>query len=213
MILSKQLISSDVVKISLFCIFFSALGSLCAQGPKDGDVIDHILEQVVASENDQVIDPVYREMVAGGYKVIYTKRLTADGWQVHGPMTIFSREGEIVSVINFKDGRRNGPEVFWHANGAVASLRSCIDGVTEGMAYSWSDTGLLLSMEKYLNGAKHGDHLYWNEDKSLVRRISWRRGKLVEVTVIEDGGKARILTGKEAKAYILDVARKNRLSP
>lgn len=195
------------LKIFVFPFILHCETALSEVSPsKDAEVTDRRLVQVVASVSDAVIDPIYREMVGDGYEVVYFKRFVDGEWQVHGPIVIRSKDGLIASTATFKNGVKSGRELFGHDNGVVASYSEYRNGRKVGRSYSWSKGGVQISSERFLNGAKEGVHSYWDESQKLVREVHWSRGKLIHVTLFKNGVQDRILKGKEAKEYLLEIS-------
>lgn len=121
--------------------------------------------------------------------------------------------GQVESVVNFQDGKREGswvgwyengqkaldvkykngnPELLttWHMNGKRKSEINMKNGVQEGLATTWHENGQKESEENYENGEQKGIMTTWYENGTKETETNFIDGKMdVLVTSWHENGR------------------------
>lgn len=68
----------------------------------------------------------------------------------------FLESGQISSITEYKDGRKDGVETFWNENGKPCHYATYKNGKLDGRVLIFNINGLLIGEENYVDGKKNG---------------------------------------------------------
>jgi hypothetical protein len=161
--------------------------------------------QVLAGHDDPLIDESYKKLINLGYKVTYQKRITPSGkYILDGVISVVTAEGDLIGLATYRNGLPDGIEISWYETGQIATQSEFIQGRQSGVSRIWSKGGVMTGRELYSRGKKTGKHAYWSEDGKPVRAAYWVDGDLQKIELYENGVPPKVLTGMEAKKYVID---------
>jgi antitoxin component YwqK of YwqJK toxin-antitoxin module len=93
-----------------------------------------------------------------------------DGSMLDGQVISYRDEGQIESILNFKDGEFNGPAMRFYRNGKLEFYMDMKDGMIDGSVFHFDKNGLLMDI---FRGEKEwiNSHFYIFSDSSSIKTI------------------------------------------
>jgi antitoxin component YwqK of YwqJK toxin-antitoxin module len=101
----------------------------------------------------------------------------SSGIHLTGKVKIYSDEGHLDLIKNYKDGLLDGEFATYHSNGVQAKSAQYKDGKKMGKEVWWSDNGFKSYSTNYLNDRVHGKTFTWDEKGYLISQFEFDNGK------------------------------------
>jgi len=95
-----------------------------------------------------------------------------------GKFTSWHKNGQKVQEINYKDGKLDGKWTTWHENGQKKSERFIRNGKRDGKMTEWYDNGQIKAEKNYINGELDGKVTTWHENGQIQVEDNYINGKL-----------------------------------
>ena len=77
---------------------------------------------------------------------------------------VYSDTGQIKSLGEIRDGKRDGKYTWWHENGQIKSEVNYKDGKQDGKWTTWHENGWIMSELNYKDGKLRGKWTTWHEN-------------------------------------------------
>lgn len=126
---------------------------------------------------------------------------SSDKGQKDGLVKTYSKEGKLVSEINFKDGKRNGIGKSYYKNGNVQLEIPYKDGKREGVVRRFYENGKLYQETEFLQDQQSGWQITYKEDGKKKAEARYEAGEPCT------GLKEYLLNGTLKKEYPSIVTR------
>lgn len=118
----------------------------------------------------------------------------------NGKVSLFSKEGFLISEYHIRNGKKNGVEILYYPRTAQPKLSmEWRDDIIHGIAKSWYPSGVLESQRTLSSNKKHGAYLAWYEEGDLMLAEEYENDILVKGSYFKKGEKipaSRIDNGK-----------------
>lgn len=75
---------------------------------------------------------------------------------LHGPSTIYSEEGQILSATWYIRGKKAGMALLWYPSGALYSRQTFFDGIWDGVQEYYHPDGSVKTQLLFINGLISG---------------------------------------------------------
>ena len=100
-----------------------------------------------------------------------------DGENLNGEVKIFTPDGYLNTIKNYKNGLLDGMIATFHPNGVQSQSINYREGIKHGMETWWSDNGFKSYSANHINGKLHGKAYSWDDRGYLVSEIEFDQGK------------------------------------
>ncbi len=98
-----------------------------------------------------------------------------------GSAVEFHKDGQLLSKINYKDGKRDGLfETFFSENGQLKFRKNFRDGKKDGLAEIFHKNGRLKNRATFKDGKANGLFEEFREDGELLWRGSYKAGVKID---------------------------------
>jgi TonB family protein len=97
--------------------------------------------------------------------------------QVDSLVTYFDN-GNIESVVHYKNGVRDGDAKFFWENGNIKQELSYFNGRVNGLVRNYNEKGLIVEMYNIVNGKREGPTSYFDSTGVYVKDIFYSEGRL-----------------------------------
>lgn len=94
-----------------------------------------------------------------------------------GKCISYSANGNISSVINYKDGNYGGEMIYYYDNGNIESENNYCNGIRDGKEITYFYSGKICSYSNYKNGKITGTSTYWYENGTKNWEYTYNKGK------------------------------------
>jgi len=102
----------------------------------------------------------------------------------HGDWIWHYENGQVRKIVHFENGKAQGKVERFYEDGSLKNFETRIDGTRVGETKSFYTSGKLESQGQYEpNGKKDGTWLFYSETGDLVKKIEYRKGKLIKEDV------------------------------
>jgi thiol-disulfide isomerase/thioredoxin len=102
----------------------------------------------------------------------------------HGDVTVKDENGKVELTGRYSYGKPIGEWIHWHENGKVESTHRYVDGLLNGSCKQYWDNGTLAREGSYKGGYPEGEHKMYDRQKKLVRRVEYKRKKIVKAKLL-----------------------------
>ena len=145
--------------LSLFFVLFSLLFFTACEGPSLGG------------------GKVKKEYFTGGK--IQSEFIMTDSTEQNGQLKKYGYEGHLTSVVNIRDGVKDGMEIWYDTKGRVIRNVPYINGRIHGTLKEFYPNGDTLATMSYQNGMKNGQAFSYNKDGSVHRKVIFQNGRMI----------------------------------
>jgi hypothetical protein len=97
---------------------------------------------------------------------------------LHNNYVIYNKEKNMIESGSFNNGLKTGCWKRWYPDGELQSIINWKDGLLDGMSLSYSRNGLIYESIEYKDGKKNGAQVHFEND-TLVK-IVYRKGIMVK---------------------------------
>lgn len=99
--------------------------------------------------------------------------------------------GQVMELVNIKDGLLEGLSTKWHQNGQKKEEAYYKGGLIEGLAYKWYENGQPFGQGYFKKGIQHGSTKLWHENGQKKREAIYHNGDVdgLETEWYENGQK------------------------
>lgn len=94
----------------------------------------------------------------------------------HGPYTVFSETGEIISEGQYADGELDGLQKIYHEG--VRTEIVYANGKREGIEKTWYPSGQLMVETPWVNGVMEGSATFYYENGSIQATVPYYNNKI-----------------------------------
>jgi antitoxin component YwqK of YwqJK toxin-antitoxin module len=98
-----------------------------------------------------------------------------------GPMADWYKNGKKKLEHIYKDGKKHGLSRGWHNNGKKRWEETCKDGNWDGLRTAWYDNGLKKFENTYKDGKLHGLSRGWYRNGNKRRERTYKDGELMSI--------------------------------
>lgn len=100
-----------------------------------------------------------------------------NGESLNGEVKIFTNDGYLNTIKNYKNGLLDGVIATFHPNGVQSQSINYRKGLKHGMETWWSDNGFKSYSANHINGKLDGKAYSWDDRGYLVSEIEFDQGK------------------------------------
>ena len=97
-----------------------------------------------------------------------------------GKVTTWYENGQIMSEVNYKDGKEDGKVTTWHENGQKRLEGNYKDGKVDGKLTWWDENGQIEGEGNYKDGKEDGKFTSWDENGQINAELNYKDGKRVD---------------------------------
>ena len=108
--------------------------------------------------------------------VLYLNCTMKDG-KLDGKRTIWYKNGQIKSEVNYKNGMKEGKSRVWYENGQIKSETNYKDDLFDGKSTKWRENGQKESERNYIWGDLEGIQTSWYENGQIKTEENRKFGK------------------------------------
>jgi len=94
----------------------------------------------------------------------------------HGPFWQWFDSGEFRAEGTYQEGKLHGPRTLWHKNGQKHLLITFVEGLEQGPFQEWSEKGTQTVEGGYLDGQRHGPETIWHSNGQLKSTGTYDKG-------------------------------------
>ena len=145
--------------LSIFSVLFSLLFFTACEGPSFGG------------------GKVKKEYFTGGK--IQSEFIMTDSTEQNGQLKKYGYGGHLTSVVNIRDGVRNGMEVWYDTKGRIIRNIPYVNGRIHGTLKEFYPNGDVLATIPYQSGMKTGEAFSYNKDGSVHRKVIFKNGRMI----------------------------------
>jgi antitoxin component YwqK of YwqJK toxin-antitoxin module len=88
--------------------------------------------------------------------------------------------GQMKSLVQYKDGKRDGLDAGWYENGQKQWEVNYKDGKRDGLETGWYQNGQKEYEGNWKDGEQDGLWIFYNEDGTEKSRLTFKDGEVVE---------------------------------
>jgi len=144
--------------LSLFLVLFSLIFFTACEGPSLGG-------------------NVKKEFYTGGK--IRSEFIMTDSTGQNGKLKKYGYEGHLTSVVNIRNGVKDGMEVWYDIKARVIRNIPYVNGRIHGTLKEFYPNGDVLATIPYQSGIKNGEAFSYNKDGSIHRKVLFRNGRMI----------------------------------
>ncbi len=108
--------------------------------------------------------------------VLYLNCTMKDG-KLDGKRTIWYKNGQIKSEVNYKNGMKEGKSRVWYENGQIKSETNYKDGAKVGKWAMWYENGQIKTEENRKFGKYYGKRTNWYKDGQIMSEENYKDGQ------------------------------------
>ena len=97
--------------------------------------------------------------------------------QTDSVITYFDN-GNIESIVHFKNSVRNGGAKFFWENGNIKQELSYFNGRVDGLVRNYNEEGVLMEMYSIENGKREGPTSYFDSTGTYIKDVFYTEGML-----------------------------------
>lgn len=101
------------------------------------------------------------------------------GNKINGVFEQWHENGQLASVINYLNGKREGKAERWYNNGRLKERSMYKKGKREGLCEMWHKNGIRKKSCNYKNGRSHGLFQSWDKDGEVLYILEFREGMII----------------------------------
>lgn len=145
--------------LSLFFVLFSLIFFTACEGPSLGG------------------GKVKKEYFTGGK--LKSEFIMTDSTEQNGQLKKYGYEGHLTSVVDIRDGVRDGMEVWYDTKGRIIRNVPYVNGRIHGTLKEFYANGDVLATIPYQSGIKTGEAFSYNKDGSVHRKVIFKNGRMI----------------------------------
>jgi len=120
---------------------------------------------------------VKKEYFTGGK--LQSEFIMTDSTGQNGQLKKYGYEGRLTSVVNIKNGVRDGMEIWYDTKGRVIRNVPYINGRIDGTLKEFYPDGEVLATIPYQSGVKNGQAFSYNKNGSVYRKVIFENGRMI----------------------------------
>ena len=105
---------------------------------------------------------------------------------LHGPSIFYNKQGGIISIAWFFEGKRYGKAKKYYANGKLYSLERYFDDFFEEKQEYYFENGKIKSCINYKKGLLDGEVNLFYENENLKRKLFFKKGKKLQDNIFDE---------------------------
>ena len=160
-----------------FCLFFSLLTITAFAQKKKVYLFE------LDNFNGRYFQKNHQEPFSGVAIVEYTpgeimSRVQFKDGKPNGKVIQYERTGKKISESTFVNGVKDGPEMQWYPNGNKKVLVNYQRGKPHGMIIEYHQNGKMLSKGEIYDGIENGKYSWWFDNGQLDQELTYEMGKV-----------------------------------
>jgi hypothetical protein len=150
----------------------------------EGSPFDQYFEKETMKSWAATGEPVSDETLAKG-RIVDATDYKPDGSvgarvvEGQGERREFNDDGSVANETPVRDGHYHGTEKIFDT-GKLAAISEYVKGERHGPIHEYYPDGKVAVRGQYEHGRKHGEWIIYNPDGSENRRVTFRRGELIQ---------------------------------
>ena len=143
---------------SFFLVLFSLLFFTACEGPSLGKKVE-------------------KEYYTGGK--VRSEFIMSDSTGQNGQLKKYGYEGHLTSVVNMRNGVKDGTEVWYDTRKRVIRNVPYVNGRIDGILKEYYPNGDIMATIPYQSGMRNGQAFSYNKDGSVYRKVIFKNGRMI----------------------------------